>query len=157
MSTPNLDDIAILSTIYPNPAQPLQGFGAIRGLLLDREDDPQTGGQIIVRNQAGDPLQDAVSAISGDFAGDLDPDNPFSGVYHLNRLTPGGQYSLELRDTVAGGFSTLVFVSPDSSIFFSLGLLPGPEEYYSGPAAESHDVGDDPSSGPFLVQVAAGD
>ena len=156
MSTPNLDDIAILSTIYPNPAQPLQGFGAIRGLLLEREDEPQTGGQIIVRNQAGDPLQDAVSAISGDFAGDLDLNNPFTGVYSLNRLTPGGQYSLELRDTVAGGFSTPVFVSPDSSIFFSLGPLPGPEEYYSG-QAESHDVGDEPTSGPFLIQVAAGE
>ena len=145
-STPHLDDIAILSTIYPNPVQPLQSFGSIQGRLLDQDSDPRTGGQMIVRNQSGDPLLDAVSAISGDFAGDGNPKNPFAGGYILNRLTPGGQYSLEVRDTIDGGFSTPVFF---------VGSLPGPEEYYSG-NAESHEDSDDPFAEPFLMQMAAG-
>ncbi len=144
ISTPHLDDIAILSTIYPNPVQPLQSFGSIEGRLLDQDDEPRTGGQMIVRNQSGDPLLDAVSAISGDFAG-FAPNNPFVGSFALNRLTPGGQYSLEVRDTVDGGFSTPVFF---------VGSLPGPEEYYSG-NAESH--GDDPFSAPFLMEAEAGE
>ena len=88
VSTPHLDDIAILSTIYPNPVQPLQNFGSIQGRLLDQEDEPRTGGQVIVRNQSGDPLLDAVSAISGDFSGNGDPNNPFAGSYSLNCAVP---------------------------------------------------------------------
>ena len=147
VSTPHLDDIAILSTLYPNPVQPLQNFGSIQGRLLDQESEPRTGGQMIVRNQSGDPLLDAVSAISGNFAGDLNPNNPFTGSFVLNRLRPGGQYSLEVRDTVAGSFDTPVF---------GLGSLPGPEEYYSG-NAESHEDSDDPFSAPFLIQIEAGE
>ena len=146
-STLHLDDIAILSTLYPNPVEPLQNFGSIQGRLLDQQGEPRTGGQMIVRNQSGDPILDAVSAISGNFAGFGNPNNPFTGSFFLNRLTPGGQYSLEVRETGGGGFTTPVFRS---------GSLPGPEEYYSG-HAESHEASDDPFSAPFLIQVESGE
>lgn len=153
--TPHADDIASISTLYPNPNLPLSGFGSIRGTLLSSDGIPLTGGQIIARNQAGDPLSEAVSAISGDFVQDRAVDHPLSGVYRLNTLTPGGRYSLEVRDTVAGGFSTDVYYIPAlSSLFFP--ALPGPEEFYSGPEESSQSPPDDPSAPPFLIDVPAG-
>jgi len=62
MATPHQDDIAIASTLYPDPNVPLSNFGTITGRLLDAS-SPRTGGQIIARNIAN-RFQDAVSAIS---------------------------------------------------------------------------------------------
>jgi len=104
------DDIAIASTLYPDPNVPLSNFGTITGRLLDVS-SPRTGGQIIARNIAN-PFQDAVSAISGDFLQADTPGHPLRGTFTLNMLTPGAQYSLEVRDTVNKSFSTPVFVAP---------------------------------------------
>ncbi|MEJ2146747.1 MAG: hypothetical protein P8020_16580 [Acidobacteriota bacterium] len=153
LATLHRDDIAILSTLYPNPEVPLDSFGSIRGHLLESGVLPRTGAQIIARNQAGDPLQDAVSAISGDYTQYPGADR---GSYLLNGMTPGGQYSLELRDTVAGGFSTPVFNSPDWFMYSGLGLLPGPEEYFSGPNEAWWSPPDDPGAPPFLIDLEAG-
>ena len=71
-STPHQDDIAIASTLYPEPTLPLSSFGTIKGTLSDAPSTPRTGGQIIAR-RVGNPYQDAVSAISGDF---LQADTP---------------------------------------------------------------------------------
>ena len=72
-------------------------------------------------------------------------------------LTPGESYTLEVRDSVDGNFSTPVFVEPGGPATTSLGPLPGPEEFYSGPTAESHSLSfDDPKAAPFLIPVSAG-
>ncbi len=146
------DDIAILSTLYPEAAMPLESLGSIRGVLRDNAGLALTGGQIIVRNRGGDPFQDAVSAISGDFLQDTLNGGPLTGTYTLNALTPGGEYSLEVRDTVAGGFSTPILRSP-AAFGSTADTLPGPEEFYSGPAESSSD---DPKAAPFLIETPAG-
>jgi hypothetical protein len=155
-STPHQDDIAIISTLYPEPTLPLSSFGTITGILSDAPSTPRTGGQIIAR-RTGDRFQDAVSAISGDFLQADTPGAPLRGTYTLNTLTPGETYTLEVRDAVDGNFSTPVFVAPGGMATTSLGPLPGPEEFYSGPITESHSLSfDDPTAGPFLIPVPAG-
>ena len=66
-STPHEDDIAGLSTLYPEP-----GFasttGTISGVILGSNGRTKlTGVNVIARNVAN-PFDDAVSAISSDFA-----------------------------------------------------------------------------------------
>ena len=151
MATPHQDDIAIASTLYPDPNMPLSDFGTITGRLLDVS-SPRTGGQIIARNIAN-PFQDAVSAISGDFLQADTPGHPLRGTFTLNMLIPGAQYSLEVRDSIDGNFSTPVFVAPGASATPSLGPLPGPEEFYSGPSESTFD---DPMAAPFLITVPSG-
>ena len=156
MATLHQDDIAIASTLYPDPNMPLSDFGAITGRLLDVS-SPRTGGQIIARNIAN-PLQGAVSAISGDFLQADTPGHPLRGTFTLNMLTPGAMYSLEVRDTVDKSFSTPVFLAPGGSatggpMEISLGPLPGPEEFYSGP---NESTSDDPTAAPFLITVPSG-
>ncbi|MEJ2147676.1 MAG: hypothetical protein P8020_21365 [Acidobacteriota bacterium] len=152
-AVPHRDDVAMLSTLYPNSDLPLTAFGSIRGRLVDSKGVGYSGAQIIARNRAGDPLQDAVSVISGDFQ---EFEGAGKGTYLLNALTPGGRYSLELRDTVAGGFSAPVFASPDALFYPEPGLLPGPEEYFSGYSEDAASPPDDPGSPPFLIDVAEG-
>ena len=160
-ATPHQDDIAIASTLYPEPTLPLSSFGTITGTLSDAPSTPRTGGQIIAR-RAGNLYQDAVSAVSGDFLQADTPGHPLRGTYTLNMLSPGQFYTLEVRDTVEGQFGTPVFVEPGGPATggpgnISLGPLPGPEEFYSGPIAESHSLAtDDPTAGPFLIAVPAG-
>ena len=155
-STPHQDDIAIASTLYPEPTLPLSSFGTITGRLSDAPSTFRTGGQIIAR-RAGNQYQDAVSAISGDFLQADTPGAALRGTYTLNTLTPGQSYTLEVRDTVDGTFGTPVFVAPGGMAATSLGSLPGPEEFYSGPITESHSLSfDDPTAGPFLIPVSAG-
>jgi hypothetical protein len=155
-STPHQDDIAIVSTLYPEPTLPLSSFGTIAGTLSDAPANPRTGGQIIAR-RIGNQYQDAVSAISGDFLQADTPGDPLRGTYTLNMLTPGQSYTLEVRDTMDGNFSTPVFVDPGGLATTSLGPLPGPEEFYSGPITESHSLSvDDPTAAPFLIPVPAG-
>ncbi len=122
-STPHQDDIAIASTLYPDPSVPLSSFGTIKGTLSDAPSTPRTGGQIIAR-RAGNQYQDAVSAVSGDFLQADTPGAPLRGTYTLNTLTPGETYTLEVRDAVDGNFSTPVFVAPGGMATTSLGPLP---------------------------------
>jgi hypothetical protein len=132
-ATPHKDDIAMFSTLYPEP-----GFAASTGTITGRilgpnNTTPITGVNVIARNVA-DPYDDAVSAISSDHALDYTPGQPFVGVYTLRGLTPGANYAVFVDTILAGGFSTPPRVP-----------LPGPEEFYSG-AAESNDfVADDPN------------
>ena len=156
-STLHQDDIAIASALYPEPTLPLSSFGTITGRLSDAPSTFRTGGQIIAR-RAGNQYQDAASAISGDFLQADTPVDPLSlrGTYTLNMLTPGQSYSLEVRDTVDGTFGTPVFVAPGGMAATSLGPLPGPEEFYSGPT-ESHSLSlDDSTAGPFFITVSTG-
>ena len=142
-ATPHADDIAMFSFLYPEPS-----FAAMTGTITGRirapnGTTPVTGVNVIARNVAN-PYDDAVSAISSDFAVNYAPGQPFVGVYTLRGLTPGASYAVYVDTILAGGFST----PPRSP-------LPGPEELYNG-AGESNDfVADVPSAFTPVVAVAA--
>lgn len=131
--TPHADDIAIFSTLYPEPS-----FAGSTGNITGRILAPNgrtllTGVNVIARNLAN-PFDDAVSAISSDFTDDFTNRAPLVGTYTLRGLTPGADYAVYTDGIFAGGFST-----PPRS-------LPGPEEFWNG-AEESNDPStDDPLS-----------
>ena len=158
-STPHQDDIAIASTLYPEPSVPLSSFGTITGRLSDAPSTFRTGGQIIAR-RVGNQYQDAVSAISGDFLQADTPGDPLSlrGTYTLNMLTPGESPTLWKSETLWTVTSARRCLwNLEALATTSLGPLPGPEEFYSGPITESHSLSfDDPTAGPFLIPVSAG-
>jgi hypothetical protein len=141
MATPHADDIAIFSTLYPEPS-----FAATTGritgrILAPNARTPLTGVNVIARNIAN-PYVDAVSAISSDFATNYAPGQPFVGVYTLRGLTPGASYAVYVDQILLGGFSTPPRV------------LPGPEELYNG-AGESNDAeDDDPTAFTPVVAIA---
>lgn len=133
--TPHADDIGFYSFLYP-AATYFADSGTITGTILDPTGtDGLTGVNVIARN-IEEPFVDAVSAISGDRG---EP-----GVYTINGLTPGAQYTVHIDQILQGGFSTT-----------PIGL-PGPEEFYNGPGESNNvTIADDPAA--FVpVATAAG-
>ena len=133
METPHQDDIASVSTLYPEP-----GFapstGSITGTIFAPDTLTKlTGVNVIARNIVN-PYDDAVSALSSDFTDSFLQTNPFTGVYTLNGLTPGASYAVYVDRIQAGGFSTP-----------PLTTLPGPEEFHNG-VNESEDASTDTPS-----------
>jgi hypothetical protein len=142
-ATPAKDDIAMFSFLYPEPSF-AASTGSIAGRIIAPNNTTRvTGVNVIARNVA-DPIDDAVSAISGDFAGDPSSSAPFAGEYTLRGLTPGAQYAVFVDEILAGGFST----EPRTP-------LPGPEEFYNG-ASESNDGSIDDPAAFTTVMPAAG-
>jgi hypothetical protein len=124
-SSPHKDDISALSTLYP-AAGFASSTGSISGVILGSNRRTRlTGVNVIARNLAN-PFDDAVSAISSDFAITYEQSSSLTGAYTLRGLTAGAQYALYVDQILAGGFST-----PPRT-------LPGPEEFYNG-ANESDD------------------
>ena len=118
-STPEKDDIAAIATLYPAPTF-FGTTGTIVGrILASNGRTPKPGFNVIARNIAN-PFVDAVSGLSGAFTPDLSADSPLAGVYILNGLTPGARYAVFVDEILEGGFSA------------PAGILPGPEEFYSG-------------------------
>jgi hypothetical protein len=140
-STPDKDDIGILSSIYPS-ATFFATTGTITGRILASNGmTPKSGFNVIARNIAN-PFGDAVSSISGDMTRDYSPDSELAGVYTLRGLTPGAQYAIFVDGLQDGGFST------------PPGILPGPEEFYNGPN-ESSAPTDVPNQFTPVAAVAA--
>lgn len=140
-ATPEADDIAIASRMYPEPDY-ASTTGEISGQILLGE-QRVTGVNVIARNIA-DPFNDAVSAISSDFTDSISQADPNVGQYRITGLTPGADYAVYVDTVLAGGFSTSLS-SP----------LPGPEEFYNG-AMESSDPNTDDPSVFTAVTAAAG-
>ena len=139
-ATPHADDIAIFSSLYPAAGFATSTASITGRILAPNNRTRLTGVNVIARNVAN-PYDDAVSAISSDFATDYSPSAPFVGRYTLRGLTPGASYAVYVDEILAGGFSTPPRV------------LPGPEEFYNG-ADESNDAAtDDPS---VFTPVSAG-
>ncbi len=118
--TPDPDDEAILSTLYPEPDF-FANTGTISGKVLLTDGTELTGVNVIARNLDA-PFDDAVSAISSDFTDNTASGaDPFVGLFTINGLTPGARYALYIDEILAGGFSTP-----------PLTPLPGPEEFRNG-------------------------
>jgi hypothetical protein len=131
-ATPHPDDIAILSTLYPEPTF-APSRATISGRILGPNGTtPLTGVNVIARNVAN-PYDDAVSAISSDFALDLTEGAPFVGRYTLRGLTPNATYAVYVDQILEGGFST-----PPRE-------LPNVEEFYNGANESNNAATDDPS------------
>ncbi|MGB5165397.1 MAG: hypothetical protein WBN61_09085, partial [Woeseiaceae bacterium] len=140
-ATPEADDIAIASRMYPEPDY-ASTTGEISGQIL-LGNQRVTGVNVIARNVA-DPFNDAVSAISSDFTDNTAQADPNVGQYRITGLTPGADYAVYVDTVLAGGFSTSLS-NP----------LPGPEEFYNG-AMESSDPNTDDPSVYTAVTAAAG-
>jgi len=139
--TLHADDIAIVSTMYPEPNF-FDNTGTIAGTIFAPDGSTKlTGVNVIARNVA-DPFQDAVSVISSDFTDSTSQADPVVGTYTINGLTPGADYAVFVDEILAGGFSTAL-QSP----------LPGPEEFYNGDDESNDPSTDDPSV--FEVVTAA--
>jgi hypothetical protein len=139
--TPDPDDRAILSTLYPEPGF-FASTGTISGSVLGPTGVARlTGVNVIARNVAN-PIVDAVSAISSDFTDEAAQGRPFVGEYTIHGLTPGASYAVYTDGIFVGGFSTRL-------------LQPQIEELYNG-AAESGDPALDAPSVFTAVPVAAG-
>jgi hypothetical protein len=119
--TPHRDDIAILSTLYPEPAFSAT-TGTIRGTITVRGIE-LSGVNVIARNLS-DPFHDAASAISGDFTQGAPP----NGIYTINGLTPGATYAVYVDAILQGGFSTPPRLA-----------LPGVEEFHNADESDSDD------------------
>ncbi len=138
--TPDADDAAIFSALYPEPDFAAT-TGAVSGRVLTPLGEPLTGVNVIARNLA-DPFGNAVSALSGSFAAHRTADDPEAGVFTLHGLRAGAQYALFVDEIIAGGFNT-----PPAT-------LSGREEFWNG--ADESDGGeraDDPAA--FVPLTAA--
>ncbi|MFN0066546.1 MAG: pre-peptidase C-terminal domain-containing protein [Limisphaerales bacterium] len=139
--TPEKDDVAALSTLYPEPDFATT-TGNIAGFIYASDGvTPLSGVNVIARNLAN-PFHDAVSAISGDYSafnGDA-----ATGRFTLRGLTPGASYAIYIDQILAGGFSAPVIT------------LPGVEELYNGVDESNNQVTTDTPTDLTAVSAAAG-
>lgn len=96
------DDIAGISNLYPTAAY-RAGTGTISGTLRLKDGrTPYAGINIVARNVA-DPINDAVSAMTGAMTqGKAGPD----GRFRITNLKPGQSYVLYTEEIVSGGYPT---------------------------------------------------
>ena len=141
-ATPHADDIAGLSTLYPE-ATFFSTRGAISGTILAPNGTTKlTGVNVIARNVLN-PFNDAVSALSSDFTTDYSQSSALAGRYTLRGLTPGAQYAVFVDEILEGGFSTP-----------PLTPLPGPEEFYNGVNESTNGSTDVPAAFTAVAAVA---
>ena len=131
-STLERDDVAIFSTLYPEPGF-FSSTGTIAGSVLGPDGGARLSGINVIARNVADPFVDAASAISSDFTDDFSQGQPLVGTYTINGLTPGADYALYIDSIFAGGFST-----PP--------LQTQVEEFYSGAAESDDPSSDDPST-----------
>lgn len=133
------DDIAAISNLYPTAAYKAQSASISGTLRLKDGRTPYSGINVVARNVA-DPLNDAVSAMSGAMTqGKAGPD----GRFKITNLKPGQSYVLYMEEITAGGYPT----APR--------MLVSEAEYWD--AAESANPGTDSACAatPIVVQAGA--
>ena len=136
------DDIAALSSLYPEPSFEAT-TGAITGRILGPDGiTPLNGANVIARN-LDNPFEDAVSSISGVFAGN-GPPNELTGVYRLTGLTAGARYAVFVDQLPFYLYFNLLPIK-----------LPGAEEFYNGSNESSDPDLDDPAVFSPVVATAA--
>ena len=142
--TPHLDDIASLSTLYPDPSFAAT-TGSISGTIFAPNGTTRlTGVNVIARNVAN-PFIDVISAISSDFTDGTDQSDPVVGTYTIEGLTPGAEYAVYVDEILAGGFSTT-----------PLTPLPGPEEFFNGAGESNNQTSTDDPNVFTPIAIAAG-
>ena len=141
-ATPDKDDVAAISTLYPAPTF-FSSTGTITGRILGSNGRSNKAGFNVLARNIANPFDDAVSGVSGAFATDLSPGSALAGVYVINGLTPGARYAVFVDEILEGEFSV------------PAGILPGPEEFYSGRLETKRRDKDDPSEFE-AVKVRAG-
>ncbi|MDJ0835279.1 MAG: hypothetical protein QNK37_02120 [Acidobacteriota bacterium] len=141
-ATPAADDIAYLTSLYPEPGA-LDNVGRISGTIFGPDGTTRINGVNIIARNLADPFDDAVSVISGYLSTSSSQADPNSGRYTLNGLTPGADYIVFVDELLAGAFSTP-----------ALSPLPGAEELYNGANESSDPTTDDPAAFTTITAVA---
>lgn len=96
------DDVAAISNLYPTKTYRTT-TGSISGVLRLKDGSTQYSGINVIARNVANPLQDAVSAMTGDQTqGLIGPDGRFT----INNLTPGQDYVVYIEQIVAGGYPT---------------------------------------------------
>jgi hypothetical protein len=128
--SPGRDDITAISRLYP-AAGHFDATAAISGSIFSPNGATRISGVNVIARNVDDPFLDAVSALSGDFTDEVDPElSAVVGTYQFTGLTPGAQYAVFVDEILDGGFST-----PPRD-------LPGPEEFASGAGESNSDAVD---------------
>ena len=137
------DDVAALSTLYPEPGF-LASTAGIAGTVLASNGAKRLSGVNVIARNVADPYDDAASALSGDRTDDTSQADPLSGTYRLNGLTPGASYVVYVDGILAGGFSTPPIA------------LPGPEEFHDAGESNGVTTPDDPTAYTAVSASAGG-
>jgi hypothetical protein len=96
------DDIAAISSLYPTALYRARSASITGTLRLKDGRTPYSGINIVARNVA-DPVNDAVSAMTGaKTQGKAGPD----GRFRIDNLRPGASYVLYMEEITQGGYPT---------------------------------------------------
>ncbi len=142
--TPHADDIASISTIYPDAS--FAARGSISGAILAPNGTTRLSGVNVIARNINDPFVDAVSTFSGAYTNGTGQADPNVGLYTLSGLTPGEDYAVfvDVVTAAPGRFSNPILVQ-----------LPGPEEFWNGGDESSDPSTDDPLD-LVLITASAG-
>ena len=126
--SPGADDISSISRLYPEPGY-FAATASVAGSIFAPNGVLRLSGINVIARNVANPFLDSVSALSGDFTDETDPDlSAVVGTYRFTGLTPGAQYAVYVDEILDGGFST----EPRN--------LPGPEEFASGATESNSDA-----------------
>ncbi len=142
--TPHADDIASISTIYPDPSFANQG--SISGAILAPDGVTRLSGVNVIARNISDPFVDSVSTFSGAYTDNTSQADPNTGLYTLSGLTPGAEYAV---------FVDVVTAQPGRFSNPILTQLPGPEEFWNDVESSDPNV-DDPQAFTLITASAAG-
>ncbi len=142
--TPHADDIASISTVYPDASFANQG--SISGAILAPDGATRLSGVNVIARNINDPFVDSVSTFSGAYTDSTSQADPNVGLYTLSGLTPGEQYAV---------FVDVVTAQPGRFSNPILTQLPGPEEFWNDAEGSDPNV-DDPQAFTLITASAAG-
>jgi hypothetical protein len=144
--TPHADDIASISTIYPDAS--FANRGSISGAILAPGGTTRLSGVNVIARNINDPFLDSVSTFSGAYTNSTSQADPNVGLYTLSGLTPGEKYAV---------FVDQVTAAPNRFSNPILGSLPGPEEFWNAGDESNDPATDDPLDYVLITASAGGD